>query len=224
MALSWEDVGYVVFFSVCILVSFLLDYRLRKSIRDTPEESKTVITEIYVSTSYAHQIWIFSFAAPVIFRSIFGPVVPGSVVRLIQYVRHGSFVVMVVTLGYGALVKFGFLVSFGRMSEVSEKVVKRLMYCLCLCWVLVAIIYDLAIKWHHGMEFSGSLPFLNENKHEVVDSLDLSQKWFGLSSLIFATLTHVLVLIAKVRRFVLILPNYFWITCNPIRYHVLLHK
>ena len=67
-----------------------------------------------------------------------------------------------------------------------------------------------------------NIPFLNENKRE--DNLDLTQKWFGLSSLIFATITHVLVLIAKVRRFVLILSNYFWITCDPIRYHVLPHK
>ena len=151
MSLSWEDVGYIVFCSACIVVSFFLNYRLRKSIRDAPEESKTVIGEIHASTTYAHQTLIFSAAAPIIFRSIFGPVIPGGVILLIEYSRHVSFVVTILTLGYGALVRFGFIVSFGQMSEVSEKVVKRVMYCLCLCWVLVAIGYDLAMKWHRGM-------------------------------------------------------------------------
>ena len=159
MSLTWAEVVCVVFCSACIVVSFLLDYLIRKSIRGTPEDSKTVISEIHVSTSYAHQTFVFSAAAPIILRSIIGPVIPGGVLLLIEYGRSGSLIVTILSLGYGALVKFGFLVSFGRMSEVSEKVVKRVMYCLCLCWVLVAIIYDLAMKFHHGMEFVGNIPF-----------------------------------------------------------------
>ena len=202
MSLSWEEVGVVVFFTGGIVVSFFLDHRLRKSIRDMPEESKTVISEIHVRTSYAHQTFIVSMAAPIILCSIIGPVIPGEVVLAIQYSRGGSFLVTVLTLGYGALVRFGFIISFGRMSGVSEKVVKRVMYCLCLSWVLVAIVYDLAMKWHRRMEFVGNIPFLNEHQPAEEDNLHLMG--FGLASLIFATLTHVLVLIAKIRRFVLI--------------------
>ena len=82
------------------------------------------------------------------------------------------------------------------------------MYCLCLCWVLVAIIYDIAMKWHHGMDFGGYIPFLNENQHAEEDNLpQIHMLWFDFASVIFTTLTHVLVLIAKVRRFVSSLPR-----------------
>ena len=205
MSLSWVDVGYIVFCSACILVSFFLNYRLRKSIRDTPDESKTVIGEIHASTTFAHQTFIFSVVAPVIVRSVIGPIIPGSLILVISYSRHGSFVVTVLTLGYGALVRFGFLVSFGRMSEVSEKVVKRVMYCLCLAWVLAAVVYDLVVKWQHGKEFAGFIHFLNENQPAKDNNFQF--KWFDFASLVFATLTHVLVLMAKVRRFVVILPT-----------------
>ena len=120
MLLSWGDVAYIIFGSVLIGVSFLLNHLLRKSIRDKPEGSKTVISEIHVSTSYGHQCFIFCACAPLIFRGIFGPIIPGSVVLLIKYSRNISGMVTLFTLGYGALIKFGLIVNFGRVSEVSD--------------------------------------------------------------------------------------------------------
>ena len=204
MSLFW-DVAHAVFASAAIVISSTLDYCIRKSIRDTPEESKTVIAEIHMITSYAHQVCFFWQTSPAILRCIIGPIIPGGALLFIEYCRSGTLIITILTLGYGALVKFGFLVSFGRMSEVSEKVVKRVMYCLCLCWVLVAIIFDLIMKWHNGMDFVVNIPFLNEN--QPAEEVKLYVKWFDFASLVFAALTHVLVLVAKVRRFVVILPT-----------------
>ena len=48
MSLSLLDVGCVVIPSACIAIAFFLNYRVRKSIRDTPEESKTNVNPVPV--------------------------------------------------------------------------------------------------------------------------------------------------------------------------------
>ena len=202
MSLLLGDVVYVVFCSVCIIASSLLNHLLRKTIRDKPAGSKTVGSEIHVSTSYAHQALIFTGGAPLIFRSIFGPTVPGGVILIIEYSRFASGLLTILTLGYGALVKFGFLVSYGRMSEVPDKVVKRASYCWCVGWIGIAIGSVVIRRWRNGTPFSVNIPLLNgrqalEDSHPQFDI-------FFVSSLGFTTLTQVLLFIAKIRRFVLI--------------------
>ena len=103
---------------------------------------------------------IYPFEAPIIFRSFFGPIIPGRVVLLIIYSRCISIVGAILTLGYGALVQFGFIVNFGRMAELSEKVVMREMYGLCSSVVGRAVLYDLIYRWENGIEFSLNVPFL----------------------------------------------------------------
>ena len=133
MLLSWGDAAYIIFGSVLIGVSCLLNHLLRKSIGDKPEGSKTVISEIHASTSYGHQVFIFCACAPLVFRSIFGPIIPGRVVLLIKYSRYISGTVTLFTLGYGAVVKFGSLSVLGEcprfpimtMINSSDEVVKR---------------------------------------------------------------------------------------------------
>ena len=114
--------------------------------------------QCHVSTTYAHQTFIFSAVAPIIVRSVIGPIIPGSLILVIVYIRNGSILVTVLTLGYGALVRLGFLISFSRMSEVSEKIVKRLMYCLCLAWVLAAVAYTALTTSDHNSSQSSVLP------------------------------------------------------------------
>ena len=166
-----RDTLCVLFCLLMILVGYILHKLIRMFIRSKPEGNITAVAKIHINASYALQCFNISILIFPCIRIIFG-FLPLTGVIFVEVLRGILWVITNVFFAYAAAVKTGFMINFGRLSDMSEDKILHVMYIVTAVWTGAGFGLDLLWKWYRGLALLEDVRTLNHLYYGGMEMLD----------------------------------------------------